>query len=510
MGQQASAEASRQAVPAPAGQEPAAGAPLVWAVRITGNDNIRQSKLLGLLKTQAGKPFDAALFERDIRAVEEYYHKAGYPLAHVTTGFGMDSQGVVCLPIDEGRIEKIVVKGAKKTRAYVIQRELESQAGRAYRGGTVKGDRQRLYNLGFFESVSIAPSAGSEPGKAVLTVDVKERETGSIMAAMGFSSAAGLIGFAEWSDANFMGTGQTLALNWQRGAYTSLLSLGNDGNYEAKVRTGLDIAYFTPWLFHQRLSAGLRLYDTATQQAFYFSQDTDPANIKNYEWRRGLLFTAAREIGRGTTLGILGRADKVDYSVAPTGAEWPAGESVSPTKITSVRFSAARGPMNPFSEMNGVPRTGAFLEIGRGSSQGSTAGFQKFGLTSTHYLQVTPKNTLAARAQVGWSAGQVPFSELYAVGGAQSVRSYAYSRFLGTRMFVVNTELRHELRKGMAGVAFVDLGYAWPRATGFSFTSLRPALGLGMRVATPFGPIRLDYAFGGGGGRFHLTTGDSF
>ncbi|NLC58971.1 MAG: BamA/TamA family outer membrane protein [Armatimonadetes bacterium] len=483
---------------------------VVKGVRFTGVTQLPEAKLREVLHTRPGQPFDAEALARDVQAVEALYRQAGYPLAHVAAGFGIDAEGVVTLPINEGRIEKVVVKGAKKTRHHVITRELESRAGQVYRREALADDRRRLYDLGFFESVSMVPSAGSEPGKAVLTVEVKERLTGNVAAAAGYASSAGLVGFVQLSDSNFLGTGQTISVNWQRGSYGTRTFL-DDGTYlGGQMRSGLDVGWFSPWLFSRKFSAGLRYFDTGTQQFTYFDQDYEDDTLKFYEWRHGTWLTLARELGHGMTLGFLARRERVDYSLAPPEITAPAGESAAPTRVSSVRLSMARGPMNPFSEMQGIPRTGAYLELGQADANGQRQSYQKLGITSTHYLPLSKKDVLASRVQLGWSFGAVPFSELYGVGGAQTLRSYSWSRFLGTRMLVVNTEWRHQITSGLAATAFLDLGYAWPRGVTLNLGDLRPAVGLGLRVVTPFGPIRLDYAFGRDGGRAHLTTGDRF
>ena len=69
---------------------------------------------------------------------------------------------------------------------------------------------------------------------------------------------------------------------------------------------------------------------------------------------------------------------------------------------------------------------------------------------------------------------------------------------------------RLRVRSARTAAAFVDPGYAWPRHAAINPGDLRPAVGMGLRVLTPLGPFRLDYAIGKDGGRAHLTTGDPF
>lgn len=487
-------------------------APAVSRVQLTGVTQVREAELLALMKTQPGKAFDRALLEADLLAIEAYYREQGFPLARVVAGYGINEAGEVTIPIEEGRIEKIEIKGAKKTRSWVLRREMDLRSGDVYDTRKLAVDKQRLFDLGFFRSVSISPAAGSDPGKAVLTLNVDEHETGSLSAAFGYTSYAGMVGYAQWSDANFLGTGQTLYLNWQRGTYATNTAFGGveDPNWEVSVRSGYDLAYFTPWLFSRSFSAGLRVYDSAMADFLYFSQDVEQENVKHYEWRRGALFTLARKLGNGISLGVLGRSETVNYDLAPLGAFPPAGEIVAPSKVQSVRLSAVRGPVTPFSLSDGIPRTGAYLEFGTADTLGKSSVFQKFGVTAAHYVPLTETDRIATRLQLGWSSGTLPYAELYSVGGPQTVRSYSWSKFQGTRMLVLNTEWRHQLKQGLATAAFVDLGYAWPRESRFNLGDLKPAIGLGLRVLTPVGPFRLDYAWGADGGRAHLTMGDSF
>ena len=255
-----------------------------------------------------------------MQAVEALYRQAGYPLAHVAAGFGIDAEGVVTLSINEGRIEKVVVKGAKKTRHHVITRELESRAGQVYRREALADDRRRLYDLGFFESVSMVPSAGSEPGKAVLTVEVKERLTGNVAAAAGYASSAGLVGFVQLSDSNFLGTGQTISVNWQRGSYGTRTFL-DDGTYlGGQMRSGLDVGGSRRGV--QRSSPPACATSTPAQR-FTASIRTTRTTPQVLRWRHGTWLTLARELGRHDAR-LPRPARAVDYSLAPPGSP-PAG-----------------------------------------------------------------------------------------------------------------------------------------------------------------------------------------
>jgi outer membrane protein insertion porin family len=131
---------------------------------------------------------------------------------------------------------------------------------------------------------------------------------------------------------------------------------------------------------------------------------------------------------------------------------------------------------------------------------------------------------LALRLMGGLSSGKLPYFEQFFIGGADSLRGYLEDRFWGSRMFLASTEFRYPLASSLMGVAFADLGDAWASSSDFQFsdptlqtryqqhTNFSPSygVGFGIRVVTPLGPLRLDYAIGKEGGRTHFSIGHSF
>ena len=75
-----------------------------------------------------------------------------------------------------------------------------------------------------------------------------------------------------------------------------------------------------------------------------------------------------------------------------------------------------------------------------------------------------------------------------------------------------NNELRFPISESLQGVLFIDVGDAWQGAYAAQFGDatydLHYGYGLGIRVITPIGPLRLDYGFNGEGGhQFHFGVG---
>ena len=117
-------------------------------------------------------------------------------------------------------------------------------------------------------------------------------------------------------------------------------------------------------------------------------------------------------------------------------------------------------------------------------------------------------NVVAVRARLGsilgGSVGAVPISDRFFAGGGGSVRGYEYQSIGpafpdgsprgGLSLFEASAEFRRRIGKTpFSAVAFVDAG-----AVGTDvypdFSGLSPAVGLGVRFALPFAPIRMDVA----------------
>jgi outer membrane protein insertion porin family len=114
---------------------------------------------------------------------------------------------------------------------------------------------------------------------------------------------------------------------------------------------------------------------------------------------------------------------------------------------------------------------------------------------------------------IGQSIGQLPAFEQYFIGGSETVRGYDADEQFGDNQVYGNMELRYRFQNKFQFVAFMDAGSAYGGR--FSSTDSFEALfgyGVGVRLQTPIGPVRLDLAKGSGGGGFktHFGIGSSF
>jgi len=103
-----------------------------------------------------------------------------------------------------------------------------------------------------------------------------------------------------------------------------------------------------------------------------------------------------------------------------------------------------------------------------------------------------------------WNDFYTPIEDRFYAGGSNSVRGWSRGELGpkssedlpvgGDGYFESSIEFRQHLWSIFYGVAFLDMGNVWTKYDEVSLNELEYAGGLGVRVRTPIGPIRLDAA----------------
>jgi len=137
---------------------------------------------------------------------------------------------------------------------------------------------------------------------------------------------------------------------------------------------------------------------------------------------------------------------------------------------------------------------------------------------------------LGASYEVGWDDRPVPLFERFYLGGPNSIRSFKLRQISprdesGTRIggnFQVLSNLEYTIPTfwGVKLALFFDAGNVYGPdshlGTKIDLTSLKYAVGMGLRWNSPFGPIRVDYGVnpdprpGDKFGEFHFAVGTAF
>ncbi len=185
---------------------------------INGIENVDLDRLI---ETRNGDFYNARNVEDTVVSITERVAEEGFAFVEVVPrgnrNFETNTIDVTYL-IDEGArvfIEDIRIIGNDRTRDYVIRREFEISEGDAYNRVLVQKTRDRIQGLGFFDAVNVSTRPGSSADRIILIVNVQERSTGDFAVSGGFSSSGGASGDVSFTERNFLGRGQFIRASYR-------------------------------------------------------------------------------------------------------------------------------------------------------------------------------------------------------------------------------------------------------------------------------------------------------
>jgi len=464
------------------------------------------------VRTRPGRRYSATKVEDTLEELTLAANKQGYPFAEVVPSGERDYENNtidVVYRIDQGTqayIERIDIVGNTTTRDYVIRREFDISEGDAYNRILIDRAERRLNALGFFDTVRITTTRGSEPDRVVVTVYVEEKATGKISFGIGYSSSDGVVGDVVVEERNFLGRGQYVRASVGGGADTR----------------NVEFSFTEPYLFGRRLAGGFDLYHRAADA-------TDSVAFDSKETGGGLRLGVpiTEETSVQVFYNIFNRDVNVidqndcrlglnNVSLAVCDSQ---GERLTSLIGTSLIYNTLDNQLNP--------REGMYGNLtGEVAGLGGDAYFVRGTAKGRYYQEILPAIGMVGMLAFDGGAMQslnddLTIQDQFFLGGSKlrgfetagvGPRDRATGDALGGRYYMVGTAeatfpipfLPPEI--GLVGAAFSDAGSLWGvdpdivTRNGGSATvqsndfALRWSGGVGILWNSPLGPIRADFA----------------
>ncbi len=459
--------------------------PRINGIEINGTEVISADVLQVIMNVKPGHLLNTNILDQDLRTIEEYYRDQGLVLAYVSD-VSISPVNTLQITINEGFLNEILIKGNEKTRDYVIRRELDITPGEVFDLNKVQKNLRDIYNLGLFDSINqkielADADAETKSNKVNLIIEVDEKKTGQLQLGGAYSSADGWFGYIDASEQNLFGRGQKLGFKWEFGQMT---------NYE--------LNFYDPWAFGQEFSFGVSLYNTTSRNLKDSEKGKYTRNSKG----------GSIQIGKPLAEDITGSLKFKYENTLNTFEEEPYGEERGNTG--SLTLSAVKDttddPYNPGTggrDMASVEYAGHLL--------GGDYDFTKLNLEMRRYYPgFKEDHTWAFRLKGGLSLGDLPSHEKFRIGGSETIRGYDQGEFNGDKTALFNVEYRFPVVKNLQGAVFTDVGNSWNNDQVLNLEEFNMSIGAGVRMNTPLGQIRLDYAFGSNGGQPHFSIGQTF
>jgi outer membrane protein assembly complex protein YaeT len=457
----------------------------IGRILFPGLPEYQQAGALQALGLNPGDGYNPARVPELLAGVQAYMARLGYPLAQVAIKLvdGEHSEDatlqVVVTPGPRKLLGRIVVRGNLKTQDAVVQRQITVKPGDEYNGDELVATQQRIYQLGFFDRVTVEPMRpiGPDPDEPIdLLVVLHERETGWVGIGGGYGSLQGPQASAEFLQNNLWGSGRPLRIEGMFSIPRATLSASlRDPHLWGTDQIGeVGFTYL-----RERRREGEPLYQT-------------------YGPTVGL----SRPLG-DTWFGSLRYAWGQTTYPGLTAAQVEAAASL-PERINSV---ITAGVTNDSRSDVLNPRWGNKLDVGLDLSTPLLGGrliYARPRVTAATYVPLARRVVLALGLEGGYvlpfgGTTGLPTDLLFVTGGASTLRGYFNNVFPagqpqgGRLMLVSHVEARVPVWGDLGMVAFLDAGNVWEGPLTVLRDGVRLTGGLGVRYHTPVGPVRIDY-----------------
>jgi outer membrane protein insertion porin family len=525
-------------------------------ISFEGNETLAESALFAVTELSVGAPASQVELDKARRRMLEAYAEEGFVFAEIDAALELSADHTrararfIISERDRVRVSRIDLRGAKLTSERLIRSRIALKVGQLYRLSLVRKTEERLATLGVFASVSVGFEDPYVPAREkVVVVTVEERKPQRLDVRPGFSTGEGFRISFEYGHNNLGGQAIGLTLR------TQLAYLPSAFIFEDDVRQKYDELSDAERI-ERRNTITVEFPEIGLGPLFRFSVEgvdvrdnardyglTKDAAIVTLTFRPDLRLSF--QIGGSLELNdatIFGKEEEDaleaylnDNPGQANKFRVPDGTTVAIAQRVGATWDRRDRPLDATS--------GTFVSLGAEHVNASPVGETKnelddtspFAATDSDFMRYTnriagyvrlSRKGLALAASFRWGFIQQLKSDsrtypdrLFFLGGGDSVRGFAQDSLvpediaqliqadpeIGIEQVLIRggdafvnprAELRVPLSETVQTALFVDAGNLWADTSVIdSNLRLRYAVGSGIRVGTPIGPLVFDYGF---------------
>ncbi|MFH1436505.1 MAG: POTRA domain-containing protein [Pseudomonadota bacterium] len=452
-------------------------------------------------------------------------------------------------------VEDVVVRGNVSTKKSLITDRITLKPGKVFTLDKQKKSSAFLRELGIFNSVVISMEEPAlVAGKKRAVVQVTEKKSQFLELRAGASSGEGLRGGMEYGYRNlfgaaidfgflahfnyrffFVGVGKYFP-EW----YMNELSLAEQLERNISVRFGIPhVPKIGRWLTiqtsfaHQRKNSNLY---GLTQNSVYASFLISPLSYLHFNVRFGF---EDSDVGTNT---VAEKAMSKEIQDLPVCSDIVKEDCLSQEENRALRVPVGKTAFtvlgtdftldlrdNAFNPTKGMRLSMGVSWIRSTDPAEQThkiyADNDEYKSWKTWSLSNLLRNTISIAGYIPLGTRKVVLmlyaatgfifqlqddsetfaDRLFYLGGGHTIRGFpeeslcAYESppglcaYGGNLMVNYRVELSFPIYKELGGAVFSDMGNLWRELDNFSFTDLKATIGVGIRYATPIGPLNLSY-----------------
>ena len=465
-------------------------------ITVSGQEFLSKKRILQLLEHKIDKPYNPILIRNGIKKIIVEYANTGKPLAIVYDSLDVNEGIHLFIKIRENPtmgIGDIKIVNNNFLKKKLIRREVAIKPGDLYSQEKIDLSKKHIFETGLFSSVNIRlVDIDTLNNKLNLLVDVRELNMRYLGLDFGFGQDRGISSGSEpytsieiegeWLHRNVLRRGSRLS--------TTLSNSFNLNNIFTWPKILAEIVYVEPWLWGFRSSTFFRVF-LGNELEKIGNRETEKTSLgceasliynpnKRFFLKSGIeiqriVFT---DVEKGTKLDTLLRGNE-----------------------RAITFNLRRDYRDNFL----YPTEGAVFNLNGKfvpAFLGNTQDYYKFETSYSHYINLFGSFVFAYRCKFGWmdafkELGEIPPWEKLYLGGETSLRGWKHKQFNpdgGNVKVLTNAEIRFPLFWILGGEIFIDGGNLASDIVSFTNKKYRWNVGAGLTIATPLGPIRIDFA----------------
>ena len=449
-----------------------------------------QKKLFKNLELVKGERFRDTGLETDIQQIKDALKSLGYAYVIVSYDLDLDFENYTTgvyyaiLPGIKTHFGETTISGNEHVATDFVRKQLSYENGEVYNKSELTETRQDLYRLQLFRVVSVLPQKNELKKEDPIPVEIylEEAPRFSTRFGAGYGTEEKFRAFADLNYRGFISGARRLNLYLKHSALTP---------YEVRLR----------WIQPQFLG----LDGSVSLNPFLLAKDEPGYETHSY----GINIPFTYIFSPSTTGKLTYYFEDVEQTVEPGDKEFTDFQSEKfPYSKSGILLGGIFDNSTPtFSPVRGIKLSAGFKV--NGYLFGGTFDYTRLWGEFMTYYEIG-EIVLAYRIMAGGissadTSGFIPVEDRFYSGGSNSIRGWARSQLGpkrdtgtprgGKSIFESNFEVRHHLFWRLSIAGFIEAGNVWESSYSYHFNNLGYAVGSGLRVETPIGPVRLDVGF---------------
>lgn len=532
-------------------------------MRFLGNELFSAGQLRENFKIKEGEPYKKSAIEAGLNVIEDMYANNGKPYIVFSEKLEVKDDSLIFLRIyiQEGEtvhIEEIEYEGLELVKGFIIRRELEIQKGDVFSRRKIERSQRNIYSTGLFKLVNfrLSPIHNDESRVKLIWRFVEKKALWvGLRFGVGYEQgdAIGNVttfdATAEAGHRNLFGNARSLSFKVVGSLYYGKEDPSDTRKQFLTPRDQYSLTFVEPWILETRTPGVFNI--TYSRQRRPVS--VVPLSILSTSFNVSHKFESPWSYTAGISLQKVNLQETSGIDVSTILQQVSQGQDL----IYALTFN----PVKDSRDNVLVPLNGYLTEfrnrfIYAESRISQYAGIAGNDTTVTNVLyklviqwsryqpfSFKKKWVFATRFRASGMlefggrnpADLIPTTERYYLGGASTIRGYG-EQSIGRQVEVFNqdgslaqtipvggkyvllgnAELRVPLFWLFIAEVFVDAGNLWEEIEDMQSFSLKVGSGVGLAIATPFGPIRFDYGWkwfpekGEPPGEFHIGISFAF